>query len=109
MKTKGFTSIDSLVVLAVLSILAVGVLPSVGTFLEKERIAEAQTGELQLVSDALRQMMGQEELDFLDILEATNDMSVFPNSEHSLYPKYLKEKYTQWKYSIGPGIQQEKQ
>jgi hypothetical protein len=31
---------------------------------------------------------------------ATNDMSIFPSPEHSLYPYYLTKRYSQFKYTV---------
>ncbi|MGB2815179.1 MAG: hypothetical protein WBC75_08875 [Dehalococcoidales bacterium] len=62
--------------------------------------------EYNVISSALQAMRVLERVKAVPAVTlATNDMSNFPSSEHSLYPHYLTKRYSQFKYTVnGDGI-----
>ena len=89
---KGFTLIELLIVVAILGVLAAVVIPNVGRFIGRGE-SEAADTEFSNVQSAVVAMMvdtGISQFTTNGSLkdsagEATNDMTVFPQTEYSLY------------------------
>ncbi len=64
--------------------------------------------ERSIISTAVQSMRIEDKLRVVPAVTApTNDMSIFPSSEHSLFPGYLDKRYCQFRYTVdGNGIVQ---
>jgi prepilin-type N-terminal cleavage/methylation domain-containing protein len=100
---RGFTLVELLVVMAILAILAGIAVPLVLHFVGSSE-TKAAAAELDTVQAAIDQMMTEEGLISLtnltapDAGNATRDMTQFPNTEHPLYPTYLRDATTTYWY-----------
>jgi len=57
--------------------------------------------EHYVISTALQSMRVIEKVkDVPAVTLATNDMAMFPSTEHSLYPHYLTKRYSQFQYTV---------
>ncbi|MFC1953042.1 type IV pilin protein [Chloroflexota bacterium] len=110
---KGFTLIELLIVVAILGVLAAVVIPNVGRFIGRGETEAAET-ELSNIQSAVVAMMVDTGIStFTDNatlhdvgVGATNDMTVFPQDEYSLYSNdqtsanYVATNQTQGTYTV---------
>ncbi|MFC1953043.1 type IV pilin protein [Chloroflexota bacterium] len=110
---KGFTLIELLIVVAILGVLAAVVIPNVGRFIGRGETEAAET-ELSNIQSAVIAMMTDtgiaqftDNATLRDVgVGATNDMSVFPQDEYSLYnndqtsANYVASNQTQGTYTV---------
>lgn len=97
-RSKGFTLIEVLVVVAILGILVATVVPNLVQFIGRGEVA-ARAAELASVQTAMDAMMTDKRVTTVTaVTTATNDMKSFPDSTNPL-SDYLRGDVTEYKYT----------
>ena len=65
----------------------------------EETVNATAAYEKRIVWTALQGMRIVEEIDTPAVTEPTKDMAHFPSSEHPLFPDYIEDRYTLYKYT----------
>jgi len=95
---KGFTLVELLIVVAILGVLAAGVLINAGTFANTGE-TEGALAEKTTVQTAMDVMMAKAGLSAVTaVTTATSAMSAFPDGTNPLYPTYIRTAITTGTY-----------
>lgn len=101
-REKGFTQSELLMIAFIAMIVMAVAAGFLAVFNAKERVEKAT--EQKRVQQVVNQLMSKEGVDYLSnpviSKKATKDMSLFPDPQYPLYPKYLKEDQTENSYWI---------
>ncbi len=96
---KGFTLVELLVVFTLLGVLAAILIPNITNAISYGHTQSA-AAEWDIVQTALDMMMARENTANVTATGSTKDMQSFPTAPHSLYPEYVRDRYTTGNYSV---------
>jgi prepilin-type N-terminal cleavage/methylation domain-containing protein len=87
----GFTLVELLVVFTLLGVLAGIMIPNISNLVGFGEANAART-ELSVIQTAMDSMMAvEQQATVVPALINTNDMAEFPNTDHPLFPNYLRD------------------
>ena len=96
---KGFTLVELLVVFTLLGVLAGIMIPNISGLVGFGETNAALT-ELSVIQTAMDSMMAVDQLSTVDGAETnTNDMTAFPNADHPLFPRFLRDAISTGNYT----------